>query len=195
MVLLPALLLWCGCCKHTVLRKGVLSPALHALLPRKLCLVLAHLCPASAVTSPVRVTPPADTFTHTSHVCHFHTHLTGALGGRLDHTLANLNALYTFSNIEVVLMGDGNLVRLLPSGTTTIRPHALEGPSCGLVPLAAPAVASSSGLRWNLDDTQVGGRTRAAEATGQGVDVYMLYALPPGPDTYDTMCVGNDFVA
>jgi thiamine pyrophosphokinase len=113
----------------------------------------------------------------------------------LDHTLANLNALYTFSNIEVVLMGDGNLVRLLPSGTTTIRPHALEGPSCGLVPLAAPAVASSSGLRWNLDDTQVGGRTRAAEATGQGVDVYMLYALPPGPDTYDTMCVGNDFVA
>jgi thiamine pyrophosphokinase len=95
----------------------------------------------------------------------------------LDHTLANLNALYTFGNMEVVLMGDGNLVRLLPTGTTTIAPHALEGPCCGLVPLAAPAVASSSGLRWNLDNTQVGCGYRLAMATVHGMDCNCLCCM------------------
>lgn len=84
----------------------------------------------------------------------------GALGGRLDHTLSNLSTLHAYRDLGLVLLGDGNLARLVPAGSCIIRPdRRLEGPTCGLVPQAGPAVASSSGLRWNLDDTpmQFGG--------------------------------------
>lgn len=81
----------------------------------------------------------------------------GALGGRLDHTLANLNTLYCYPHLNITLWGDGNLVRLLRAGKSMIRPSRLEGPTCGLVPLARPAVASSRGLKWNLDNTHVSG--------------------------------------
>ncbi|GAX84214.1 hypothetical protein CEUSTIGMA_g11637.t1 [Chlamydomonas eustigma] len=80
----------------------------------------------------------------------------GAMGGRLDHILSNLNALYQFSHLKITLWGEGNLVRLLPKGRSLITPlKGLEGPSCGLVPLSGPAVATSSGLKWNLQDTKM----------------------------------------
>ncbi|KAF6252257.1 hypothetical protein COO60DRAFT_1704370 [Scenedesmus sp. NREL 46B-D3] len=77
----------------------------------------------------------------------------GALGGRLDHTLANLNTLYCYPHLNITLWGEGNLVRLLRAGRSVIKPSRLEGPTCGLVPLARPATASSKGLKWDLDDT------------------------------------------
>ncbi|KAL4458874.1 hypothetical protein ABPG75_013739 [Micractinium tetrahymenae] len=78
----------------------------------------------------------------------------GALGGRLDHTLSNLSTLYMYPDMSLVLLGDGNLARLVPAGRAVIRPdRRLEGPTCGLVPCAGGAVASSSGLRWNLHST------------------------------------------
>lgn len=78
----------------------------------------------------------------------------GALGGRLDHTLSNLSTLYMHRDMNLVLLGDGNLARLVPAGRALIRPHRqVEGPLCGLVPCAGGAVASSSGLRWNLRST------------------------------------------
>lgn len=78
----------------------------------------------------------------------------GALGGRLDHTLSNLSTLYMHRDMHLVLLGDDNLARLVPAGRAVIRPNRrLEGPNCGLVPCAGGAVASSSGLRWNLRDT------------------------------------------
>lgn len=40
----------------------------------------------------------------------------GGLGGRLDHTLANLSALYHHRDMRLVLCGDGNLARLIPAG-------------------------------------------------------------------------------
>eukprot|EP00877_Chromochloris_zofingiensis_P002423 jgi/Chrzof1/12181/Cz06g24070.t1 len=80
----------------------------------------------------------------------------GALGGRLDHTLAALNTLYCFPHLDIVLWGERNLVRLLPRGKSVIKPElGMEGPTCGLVPLAAPATASSTGLKWNLNNTQM----------------------------------------
>eukprot|EP00879_Flechtneria_rotunda_P004622 GHRR01004879.1.p1 GENE.GHRR01004879.1~~GHRR01004879.1.p1 ORF type:complete len:481 (+),score=156.54 GHRR01004879.1:1799-3241(+) len=79
----------------------------------------------------------------------------GALGGRLDHTLANLNTLYCYRHLNVTLWGDGNLVRLLRAGRSVIKPSRLEGPTCGIVPLARAAVASSIGLKWNLNNTQM----------------------------------------
>jgi thiamine pyrophosphokinase len=79
----------------------------------------------------------------------------GALGGRLDHTLSNLNTLYCYRHLNMALWGDGNLVRLLRAGTARIQPARAEGPTCGLVPLARPATASSSGLKWDLDNTHM----------------------------------------
>lgn len=55
----------------------------------------------------------------------------------------------------MALWGDGNLVRLLRAGTAHIQPARAEGPTCGLVPLARPATASSTGLKWDLDNTHV----------------------------------------
>ena len=75
----------------------------------------------------------------------------GALGGRLDHTLANLNTLHRHAGPPLALLGEGNLVRLLRPGRSEIAvDRGLLGPACGLVALGAPATASSSGLRWDL---------------------------------------------
>lgn len=75
----------------------------------------------------------------------------GALGGRLDHILSNLGCLYRYRHLQLVLVGDGNLTHLVPAGRALLRPApGAEGPSCGLVPLAGTATASSTGLRWNL---------------------------------------------
>ena len=75
----------------------------------------------------------------------------GALGGRLDHTLANLNTLFRHAGPPLALLGEGNLVRLLRAGRSEIAiDRGLLGPACGLVALGAPATASSSGLRWDL---------------------------------------------
>lgn len=80
----------------------------------------------------------------------------GAHGGRLDHTLSNLSILHAYRDLPLVLCGDGNLTRLVPSGTARIRPCLdMEGPACGLVPLTGQAIASSTGLRWNLSKTRL----------------------------------------
>lgn len=78
------------------------------------------------------------------------------MGGRLDHTLSNLNTLYMFPTLRVTLWGDGNLVRLLPPGRNVIVPDVrFEGPACGLIPLGPPVTGNSTGLRWNLCDTRM----------------------------------------
>ena len=64
----------------------------------------------------------------------------------MDHSLSSLSTLHTHRDLNLVLLGDGNLARLAPAGRCVIRPdRRLEGPTCGLVPLTGPAVASS---RW-----------------------------------------------
>ena len=79
------------------------------------------------------------------HVC------VGAFGGRIDHVLSSLCTLHRHEGEKIILCGDGNLVRLLPRGHTDLEPDLdVEGPACGLVALAAPATASSRGLKWNL---------------------------------------------
>ncbi|GLI60587.1 hypothetical protein VaNZ11_002747 [Volvox africanus] len=80
----------------------------------------------------------------------------GALGGRLDHTLANLNVLHVCSNLNITLWGDGNLVRLVRPGKARITPNRrFEGPTCGLIPIAGPVIATSSGLQWNVSATKL----------------------------------------
>ena len=79
--------------------------------------------------------------------------LAGAFGGRLDHTLSNINVLYTHQHLGLVLCGDGSLARLIPKGHATIQPDPeFEGPDCGVLALGETATASSTGLKWNLGE-------------------------------------------
>ena len=50
-----------------------------------------------------------------------------------------------------MLLGDGNLCRAVPAGrSAVVAAPGVEGPACGLLPLLGPAVATTTGLRWNL---------------------------------------------
>ncbi|KAF3324691.1 thiamine pyrophosphokinase 1 isoform X2 [Carex littledalei] len=79
--------------------------------------------------------------------------VTGALGGRFDHEAANLNVLYVFSDMRIVLLSDDCQIRLLPKA----HQHeihiqsSVEGPHCGLFPIGGPSVSTTTtGLTWDL---------------------------------------------
>ncbi|KAL5983780.1 cAMP-dependent protein kinase subunit [Asimina triloba] len=78
---------------------------------------------------------------------------TGALGGRFDHEVGNINVLYRFSNIRIVLLSDDCLIQLLPKThhhEIHIQP-SIEGPHCGLIPIGQPSArTTTTGLQWDL---------------------------------------------
>lgn len=82
----------------------------------------------------------------------------GALGGRFDHEVGNLNVLYRFSNIRIILLSDDCLIHLLPRThrhEIYIQP-SVEGPHCGLLPMGAPSSSTTTtGLQWDLKDTSM----------------------------------------
>ncbi|PIN11317.1 Thiamine pyrophosphokinase [Handroanthus impetiginosus] len=81
----------------------------------------------------------------------------GALGGRFDHEVGNINVLCRFSSMRIILLSDDCLIQLLPSSHHhEIRiQHAFEGPHCGLIPIGGPSKSTTTGLQWNLDDTEM----------------------------------------
>lgn len=82
----------------------------------------------------------------------------GALGGRFDHEIGNINVLCRFSSTRIILLSDDCLIQLLPSShhhEIHILP-AVEGPHCGLIPIGGSSKSSTTtGLRWNLSDTEM----------------------------------------
>lgn len=100
----------------------------------------------------------------------------GALGGRLDHTLYNVNVLYLTDGaaghanfpMELVYVGENSTARVLrgPRRDGGWVEHSIpvdtthEGPTCGLCALADVTSghegvrAVTEGLRWNLDGTR-----------------------------------------
>ncbi|CAL4893165.1 unnamed protein product [Urochloa decumbens] len=82
----------------------------------------------------------------------------GALGGRFDHEMGNINVLHLFPNINIILLSDDCLIFLLPR-THTHMIHierSIEGPHCGLIPIGMPSTSTTTtGLRWNLDNTSM----------------------------------------
>ncbi|CAA0827067.1 Thiamine pyrophosphokinase 1, partial [Striga hermonthica] len=77
----------------------------------------------------------------------------GALGGRFDHEVGNINVLCRFPNKRIILLSDDCLIQLLPSSChheIYIQP-SVEGPHCGLIPICGPSKSSTTtGLQWNL---------------------------------------------
>lgn len=77
----------------------------------------------------------------------------GALGGRFDHEAGNLNVLYKFPDLRIILLSDDCLIQLLPKNFhhEIHVQSAIEGPHCGLIPLGtASARTTTSGLQWDL---------------------------------------------
>lgn len=78
----------------------------------------------------------------------------GALGGRFDHEAANINVLHTFAkDLRIVLLSEESSLTVLPAGHVhdILVDRSFEGPHCGLVPIGAPSLSTTStGLRWNL---------------------------------------------
>uniref|UniRef100_A0A7S0YIY0 thiamine diphosphokinase n=1 Tax=Polytomella parva TaxID=51329 RepID=A0A7S0YIY0_9CHLO len=84
----------------------------------------------------------------------------GALGGRLDHAISNLSVLHLCNKVNLVLMGEGNIARLAPIGRCVVQcDRRFQGPTCGLLPLVGPSIASTRGLLYDMQDLymRVGG--------------------------------------
>ncbi|XP_005101688.1 thiamin pyrophosphokinase 1 [Aplysia californica] len=80
----------------------------------------------------------------------------GSFGGRFDHTLANVNTLYTargLSKKPTILLSEGSMACLLDKGEHTIYcDTGLEDDWCGLVPVGQPAnLVTTTGLKYNLN--------------------------------------------
>ncbi|KAF3641836.1 Thiamine pyrophosphokinase 2 [Capsicum annuum] len=84
--------------------------------------------------------------------------VTGALGGRFDHEMGNINVLCRFPSMRIILLSDDCLIQLLPS-THHHKIHihsSVEGPHCGLIPIGMVAGSTTTtGLKWNLDNTEM----------------------------------------
>lgn len=79
--------------------------------------------------------------------------------GRFDHILANINTLY--KNLQkspelskpVYILSLGSLSWLLPKGQHTIHiPENLRKYWCSLVPIGSSVTATTTGLKWNLNN-------------------------------------------
>lgn len=84
----------------------------------------------------------------------------GAFGGRLDHTLSNLNTLYEAVELvhyPVYLIGDYNLSILLMPGSHVLEVNTgLEEGTCGLIPIGGKCNSiTTTGLKWNLDKNEM----------------------------------------
>lgn len=82
----------------------------------------------------------------------------GALGGRFDHEMGNINVLWNFSSMRIILLSDDCLIHLLPRThhhEIHIQP-SVEGPHCGLIPIGMPSRSTTTtGLQWDLDNTEM----------------------------------------
>ena len=87
----------------------------------------------------------------------------GALSGRLDQTLATISTLYSIDACRhTMLVSNDSTATLLPATTPTkgdTIPNRIrclkgfEGPHCGIASLTCDARVTTTGLKWNLDQS------------------------------------------
>lgn len=83
-----------------------------------------------------------------------------AFGGRLDHTMANIETMFhitKLTNKPLYLMSEDSVACLLMPGNHVIHANTgLEGDWCGLIPIGAKCThITTTGLKWNLSDGQL----------------------------------------
>jgi thiamine pyrophosphokinase len=77
----------------------------------------------------------------------------GAFGGRFDQEIASVHALYKWgpSFSRIVLVGGGNVARLLTPGAHRVDPVVSEGPVCALLPVGGVVRSiTTRGLQWDM---------------------------------------------
>lgn len=80
----------------------------------------------------------------------------GAMGGRFDQEIQNINALFRWDGVfdQIVLLSEDTTARLLVPGVHhLLKPNLhFETRTCGLVPLAGTCTSTvTTGFKWNLD--------------------------------------------
>ena len=84
--------------------------------------------------------------------------LIGAFGGRFDHTMASIQALYKWSSCcrSLVIADTASVTCLLQSGKHRIDLVSGEGPHCGLLPVGCACDSvTTTGLQWNLFEQRI----------------------------------------
>ncbi|ENN82044.1 thiamin pyrophosphokinase 1 [Dendroctonus ponderosae] len=82
--------------------------------------------------------------------------------GRFDQIIANINTLFKaavfMKDTKIYQIASNSITFLLPPGNHRISiPESLREKQewCALMPLGAPCMATSKGLKWNLDQTRL----------------------------------------
>lgn len=89
--------------------------------------------------------------------------IAGVHSERFDHIMANLATLFKVDKlipVPVIMLCKGSLIWLLNSGDHRIevaKDVILNSKRawCGLIPLGHPAIVTTSGLKWNLDNQEL----------------------------------------
>jgi len=109
----------------------------------------------------------------------------GALGLRFDHAMASVHIVHKYAGAfrRLVLLGSESLAFLLPAGKHRIHVDpSLEGPVCGLLPLAGPCRSvTTRGLRWDLQGQEMafGGLVSTSNEVQAGDGVVEIEASDP----------------
>ena len=109
----------------------------------------------------------------------------GAFGGRFDQEMASINALYNWQGKfhRILLFTEETCAFLLPCDVRNevIINDEIEGPTCGIIPLGAPANSiTTSGLKWNLngDASSFGGLVSTSNQVRPGEIVTIQTSAP-----------------
>lgn len=79
--------------------------------------------------------------------------IVGITGGRMDHTAANVNALY--KHPELFLVGESSMSLLLEAGQQYCVKAAHPSQVCGVIPFGWPARCTSKGLLYDMDSMEL----------------------------------------